>query len=151
MRREAMKVTTNLPLGRRTNGHRSEQDAIPEDEAYWRTYLGEYLDENGVQTLLGLDEPRRLEDLVARHEILAVPTARGMAFPKFQFLGGEVNQTISRVVKIFSSVVASPYTTASWLRGARFDDKSVAEWIESGENPDIVLKAAEESAARLAA
>lgn len=142
-----MKSTTKrLPSGR-TDGHESDHTSMPEDEAYWREYLGEYLDEAGVQKLLGLDNPRVLKELVAAHEILAVPTRGGPAYPTFQFVGGEVHPAISRVVKIFSSVVATPYTTASWLRGARFGDKSVAEWIESGENPEIVIQAAEESAA----
>jgi hypothetical protein len=74
-----------------------------------------------------------------------------MVFPTFQFVGGAIHPTVSRVVEIFSGVVATPYTTASWLRGSRFDGKSVAEWIESGEDPAVVIQAAEDSAVRLAA
>lgn len=146
-----MKLTTErLPRGR-GDGHDSDQASIPEDEAYWRAYLGEYLGETEVQELLGIDNPRGVRELVAANEILALPTTRGTAFPKFQFVRGEVDPTVSQVVKIFSDVVATPYTTASWLRGARFDDKSVSEWIESGADSQVVIQAARDSAARLAA
>jgi len=146
-----MKLTTERLRRGRNDGHVSDQDPTREDEAYWHEFLDEYLDETGVRQLLKIDTPHRLEELVAAHEILAVPTAHGSAYPAFQFVGGAVNPTISRVVKIFSIVVATPYTTASWLRGARFDDKSVVEWIESGENPEVVIQAAEDSVGRLAA
>lgn len=32
-----------------------------------------------------------------------------------------------------------------------FEDKSVAEWIETGEDPEVIIQAAEDSATRLAA
>ncbi len=146
-----MKQTIERRPRSRTEGQHPASDPLPEDEEYWREYLGEYLDEIETQELLGIDDPRVLKKLVARHEILAVPTMHGTAFPRLQFVGGELNPTISRVIQIFGSVVATPYTTASWLRGARFEDKSVAEWIESGEDPEVIIQAAEDSAARLAA
>lgn len=139
-----------LPTGN-TDGQHSGQNPIPEDETYWREYLGEYLDATEAQALLGLDDVNALRKLLAVHHVLAVPTARGLAFPRFQFVGGALNPTISRVIQVFSGVVATPYTTASWLRGARFGDKSVAEWLASGEDPWVVIEAAEDSAARLAA
>lgn len=145
-----MKSTTRLPRSR-AGIQILDHASIPEDEGYWREYLGEYLDATGVRQLLDIENPETLDDLVAAHRILAVPTAQGMAFPKFQFVGGAIDPTISRVVEIFSGVVATPYTTASWLRGARFEDKSVAEWIETGETPEVIIQAAEDSAARLAA
>jgi hypothetical protein len=146
-----MKSTTDrLPRGR-ASGQLLDPALIPEDEGYWREYLGEYLDATGVQHLLDIENPETLDQLVAVHKILAVPTAKGMAFPKFQFVRGEVNPTISRVVEIFSGVVATPYTTASWLRGARFKHLSIPEWLERGEDPDVIIQAAEDSAARLAA
>jgi hypothetical protein len=148
--KQTTKTIERLPTGS-TDGQHPSQDPIPEDETYWREYLGEYLDETEAQELLGIDDPNALRKLVARHDILAVPTARGVVFPSFQFVGGALNPTISRVIQIFSSVVATPYTTASWLRGARFGDKSVAEWLASGEDPQVVIEAAEDSAARLAA
>ena len=125
-------------------------ESIREEEGYWREYLGECLDATGVRHLLSLENPETLDDLVAAHRILAVPTAQGMAFPTFQFVRGRIDPTISRVVEIFSGVVATPYTTAAWLRGVRFDDKSIAEWIESEEDPEVIIRAAEDSAARLA-
>ena len=128
-----MKATTDRLPRRRASGQALDLDSIPEDEGYWREYLGEYLDAAGVQQLLEIENSETLNDLVAANKILAVPTSQGMAFPKFQFVGGAIDPIISRVVEIFSGVVATPYTTASWLRGARFEDKSVAEWIESGE------------------
>ena len=126
------------------------QDATREDESYWREYLGEYLDEPETREFLGIDDPRVLKKLLAKHEILAIPTTRGIAFPRFQFVGG-LNPTISQGVQIFSGVVATPYTTTSWLRGSRFKGKSVAEWIESGEDPEVIIRAAGDSAVRLAA
>ncbi|MGH2616572.1 MAG: hypothetical protein ACRDJC_15130 [Thermomicrobiales bacterium] len=149
-RRTAMKSTTRLSRSR-TGIQVLDHASIPEDAGFWRDCLGEYLDASGVRRLLGIDSPKRLDELVAAHEILAVPTALGAAFPTFQFVGGEINPTISRVIEIFSTVVATPYSTVSWLRGARFEDKNVAEWIESGEDPEIIIQAAEDSAARLAA
>jgi hypothetical protein len=146
-----MKQTIERRPRSRTEGQHPSQDPIPEDETYWREYLGEYLDETETLQLLDIDDPRALKKLVAKHVILAVPTTRGIAYPKFQFVGGELNPTISRVIQIFSGVVVTPYTTASWLRGVRFGDKSVAEWIESGEDPRVVIQAAEDSASRLAA
>lgn len=146
-----MKLTAERLRRGRNRDRIPDRSPTPEDEAYWREYLGEYLDETEVRHLLKIDTPYLLEELVGAYEILAVPTARGLAYPAFQFVSGAVNPTISRVVKIFSIAVATPYTTASWLRGARFEDKSVVEWIESGENPEVVIQAAEDSAARLAA
>ena len=143
-------ITDSLPR-RRARGQVLDHVSIPEDEGYWREYLGEYLDAAGVQILLEIENPEALNDLVAANKILAVPTSQGMAFPKFQFVGGAIDPIVSRVVQIFSGVVATPYTTASWLRGARFEEKSVAEWIESGEDPEVIIRSAENSAARLAA
>jgi len=145
-----MKSTTRLPRSR-TGIQILKHASIPEDEGYWREYLGEFLDATGVRQFLDIENPETLDDLVATHRILAVPTAQGKAFPKFQFVGGAIHPTISRVVEIFSGVVATPYTTASWLRGARFGDKSVAEWIASGEDLEVIIQGAEDSAARLAA
>lgn len=146
-----MKSTTERQIRDHLELLGSHDASIPEDEAFWREYLGEFLDARGVHRLLDLGGLQRLDELVAAHMLLAVPTARGPAFPKFQFVRGEIDPTIARVVKIFSSVVATPYTTAPRLRGARFDGKTVTEWVESGENPEVVIQAAEESAARLAA
>lgn len=143
-----MKLTTSQQFSERRGAN---QGSLLEDEEYWREYLGECLDTDDVLRLLGLASHEALDDLVARHEILAIPTAQGTAFPGFQFIRGQIDPTVSRVVRIFSDVVATSYTTASWLRGARFDGKSVAEWLESGMNPEVVIQAAEESAARLAA
>lgn len=146
-----MKQTVERPPRSRSDGQRTGQGPIPEDETYWREYLGEYLDETETRELLGIDDARVLKKLVARHEILAVPTTHGTAFPRFQCVGGELTPTVSRVIQIFSDVAATPYATASWLRGARFEDKSVAEWLASGKDPEVVIQAAEDSAARLAA
>jgi hypothetical protein len=146
-----MKQTVERLPRRRIAAEHPDQDPVHEDETYWREYLGEYLDETETRGFLGIDDPRVLKQLVAKHEILAVPTAHGTAFPRFQVVGGDLNPTVSRVIQMFSDVAATPYTTASWLRGARFEDKSAAEWIESGEDPEVVIQSAEDSAGRLAA
>ena len=146
-----MKSTTDRLPRRGTASLAPDQAPIPEDEAYWREYLGEFLDKDETRWLLGLERQQELDELVAAANILAVPTSGGTAFPTFQFVGGRVDPTVSRVIQIFSGVVATPYTTASWLRGARFDDKSVLDWLARGGNPEIVIQAAEDSAARLAA
>ena len=125
-------------------------ESIREAEEYWREYLGECLDATDVRQLLGIESPETLDDLVTAHQILAVPSADGMAFPAFQFVGGRIDPTVSRVVDIFSGVVATPYTTASWLRGVRFEDQSITEWIERGKDPEVIIRGAEDSAVRLA-
>lgn len=123
---------------------------IPEDETFWREYLGTYLSTEEVQQRLGIATPEAVAQLVEDKQLLAVPTKDGPAYPAFQFTEeGELHPTISRVIGIFAPVVATPYTTASWLRGMRFDGQTLQAWLQGGGDPETVIRAAELAVARL--
>lgn len=123
------------------------QPVIAESEGFWRQYLGNYLSADEVRQLLGLSDLDKVNALVDRHELLAVPTAGGRCFPAFQFIGKSViNPVISQVICIFSEVVVTPYTTASWLRSIRPDGHTLQDWLEQGGDPERVIAEARRAA-----
>ena len=130
------------------------EDDLPsgEDESFWRAYLDPVLDAEAVGKYLGLASVGDVQALVGQNKLLAVPAASGFLYPAFQFRAGKTDPTISRVVGILGRVVVTPYTIATWLKGAKPDlleGKTPLEWLESGGDPNRVVAAAELAAARL--
>ena len=126
--------------------------SIVEDESFWQAYVAPTLDAAEVSTYLGLGSVGAVATLTEQHRLLAVPMSSGPRYPAFQFRAGEADPAIGRVVGILGEVVATPYTIASWLKGAKPDllgGKTPLEWLESGGDPERVVAAAELAAAGL--
>lgn len=125
---------------------------VAADEPFWRAYLAPLLAPEGVGPYLGLGSVREVRRLTEQNKPLAVPTAAGLLYPVFQFIAGGTDPTISRLVDILAEVVATPYTTASWLNGAQpefLEGKTPLECLASGGDPERVIAAADLVAARL--
>lgn len=128
-------------------------DARLDDEAFWRAHLAPLFDDAEVAALLGLSSRRDVRALAERGELLVVPTSAGRRYPALQFPRGRAEPAIARVIAIMDGVVATPYTTAAWLRDARpalLAGQSPLDWLANGGEPDAMVAAAENAAARLA-
>ena len=122
------------------------QAQIPQDEKFWEGYLGEYLDRPTVRQKLGVSD-EEFTQLEEERELLALPTSNGTKYPVFQFnREGKIDPTVVKVIRIFHEVVNTPYMTASFLRGVKFEGKVVKDWLEGGGDPQKVIRAAEISA-----
>jgi hypothetical protein len=126
---------------------------IPEDERLWATLLGPYLTREDVAARLHVTGPDGIDDLVRTGKVIELPTSMGARFPVFQFTEtGELDPTISEVAGILADVVQTPYTIASWLKGAKpalLDGKTPIEWLAGDCDRDAVIAAAQSLATRL--
>lgn len=133
---------------------RTNKQSVPKEQERWRQLLGPYFDGAAVKQQLGLATSEEVTKLVEQKRILALPTTNGVAYPAFQFTDkGKLNPTISRVVSILDEVVATPYTTASWLKGSKpnlLGGETPLEWLANNRDPECVIEAAEITASRLA-
>jgi hypothetical protein len=128
---------------------RRTKELVPQNEQHWRDRLGAFLDRPSIQKQLGVSD-EEFDRLNAKGRVLGLPTAEGIRYPEFQFnKQGGIDPTVAAVVGIFDRVVATPYTTASWLHGRKFDGKTVHEWLDAGGDPETVIRAAENAAADL--
>jgi hypothetical protein len=126
---------------------------IPDDERLWEDLLGPYLTGEEVQEKLHLTAPHDIDALVRTGKVIELPTSVGARFPVFQFTeAGELDPTISEVAGILADVVQTPYTIASWLKGAKpalLDGKTPLEWLAGDCDRDAVIAAAQGLATRL--
>ncbi len=126
--------------------------SFPEDEHFWREHLGPFLQRTEVQQRLGLDSLSAVNLLTNQHKLLAVPTQLGIQYPALQFMTeGQVDPTVSRVIEVLSSVVATPYTIASWLKAEQeeLNGETPINWLSHAGDPERVIEAAKHTAADL--
>jgi hypothetical protein len=124
------------------------------EEQSWREFLGPLLTREKAKQRIGIASDSEIDALVSTTQLLALPTSSGeFVYPEFQFSrDGVVYPGIEQVLKIFSDVVATPYTIASWLRGPKdyLEGNSPIEWLAREQELEPVIKGAELAAALLA-
>jgi hypothetical protein len=120
----------------------------------WREALGPLLDAERVRDLLGLKNRGKVRDLSASGQILELCSPEGHdLYPAFQFdASGSPYPEIAGVIEIFSGIVATPYTIASWFVSPQdlLEGETPAAWLRSGRDSELVFEAARRSAAPLA-
>ncbi len=123
-------------------------------EAVWTRHLGPLLDAKQVQALLGVETRQAVSDLRARRRLLGLPKESGrVAYPAFQFGGsGRPFEALPRILEVFEELArVDPWTIASWFvtPQALLAGMTPAAWLAKGEDPDLAVRAARRSAARL--
>lgn len=123
-------------------------------EAVWTNHLGPLLDAKQVQDLLRVDTRQAVSDLRARRRLLGLPKKSGrVVFPAFQFGdSGRPFQALPQILEIFEERTrVDPWTIASWFvtPQALLAGMTPAQWLAKGEDPDLVVRAARRTAARL--
>lgn len=120
----------------------------------WREVLGPLLDIEKVRELLGLKSRRQIRDLSASGKLLMLESSEGdELYPAFQFdANGSLYPEVAGVIEIFSGVVATPYTIASWFVSPQdlLERGTPAAWLRSGRESELLFEAARRSAAPLA-
>ena len=123
-------------------------------EMSWREVLGPLLDVEQVQSLLQVKSRQAVSDLAKRARLLSLDGSGGRKlYPAFQF--GPTGRPYPEVVKvlgIFSGIVETPYTVASWFVSPQdlLDGETPAAWLRSRGSSELLLEAAERSADKLA-
>ncbi|HEX4966627.1 MAG TPA: hypothetical protein VF173_37805 [Thermoanaerobaculia bacterium] len=116
--------------------------------------MGRLLEEDEAKCALQLSTIAELRELGARGVVLSLEAAgERTLYPAFQFAeSGRPFPEISRVLRIFSGAADSPYTVASWLMSPNplLDQRTPAEWMRTGRDPELLFEAARRSAAPLA-
>lgn len=119
----------------------------------WRSVLGRLLDEDEVKRVLDLKSITEVRELSTQGVLLSLyAPGKSMLYPAFQFTeNGRPYAEISRVLKIFSGAAESPYTIAAWFVSPDplLDQRTPAEWMHAGRDPELLLEAARRSAAPL--
>jgi hypothetical protein len=120
----------------------------------WLQVLGPLLDIEQARDLLRLESKERVRDLSASGQLLTLDSPEGHElYPAFQFgASGHPYPEIARVIEIFTGIVATPYTIASWLVSPQdlLEGETPAAWLRSGRDREILFEAARRSAAPLA-
>jgi hypothetical protein len=120
----------------------------------WREVLGPLLDTEKVRDLLGLKNRGKVRDLSASGQLLELISHEGHdLYPAFQFdANGSPYPEIAGVIEIFSGIVATPYTIASWFVSPQdlLEGEIPAAWLRSGRDSELLFEAARRAAAPLA-
>ncbi len=136
----------------RTLGRRAALLAVAGE--IWRQHLGPLLDTEQTMSLLQVKSRQAVSDLAHRGRLLMLGGAGDRKlYPAFQFApNGRPWPDLPAILKIFADVVASPYTTASWLvsPNSSLDDETPIDGMRSGRTGDELLEAARRAASRLA-
>ena len=117
----------------------------------WRRHLGPLLTSGDLQKLGGRSR-QAVHELVARRRLLALPSRGGNLFPPFQVdRRGRPRPGLAEVLAAFEGAVESPYTVASWFETPQplLDERTPAEWLVAGDDPERLLQAARRAAAQL--
>jgi hypothetical protein len=122
----------------------------------WREVLGPLWDVEKVRDFLGLKNRGKVRDLSASGQLLELSSPEGdELYPAFQFqfdANGSLYPEIAGVIEIFSGVVVTPYTMASWFVSPQdlLEGETPAAWLRSGRDPELLFEAARRAAAPLA-
>lgn len=117
----------------------------------WRRHLGPLLTSGDLQKLGGRSR-QAVHELVARRRLLALPSRGGNLFPAFQVdRRGRPRPGLAEVLAAFEGAAESPYTVASWFETPQplLDERTPAEWLVAGDDPQRLLGAARRAAAQL--
>jgi hypothetical protein len=129
-------------------GRRAASLAV--SEAAWRKVLGPLLETGQAQELLN---PQDLGDLTRKGCLLALPGFGGRKlYPAFQLdPNGRPYPEIAKILEIFSDIVETPYTIASWLVSPQdlLEGETPIAWLQAGKDLSRVLAAAQRSAGEL--
>jgi len=94
-----------------------------------------------------------VSDLARRGRLLALEGSGGRKlYPAFQFgPNGRPYPEISKVIEIFTGIVETPYTIASWFVSPQdlLDGEIPAAWLGTGKDSSQLLAAAQRSAGEL--
>ena len=137
----------NLPLSP------SPERRLADDHESWSGYFGHLLSNDEVQRPLGDLSDGAIDDLVANHQLLALPLNHGeLAFPEFQFANhAGLNPVVAAILAILEPVVESPYTVAAWFITPQpmLNGETPAKWLKRARSAERLEAAARDSAARL--
>jgi hypothetical protein len=122
-------------------------------DAVWGKVLAPLFDAEQAQAILKVGSRQAVSDLAKRGRILALEGSGGRKlYPGFQFSSnGRPYPEVAQVLQIFSGVVETPYTIASWFISPQdlLDGETPAAWIRARKDTSLLLKAAERSAGEL--
>jgi hypothetical protein len=123
-------------------------------ETAWKQLLGSLHDDEQVQSVLGLPSRQEVQDLAERGQLLALEASRGRKlYPAFQLDDeGKPYTELPQVLKIFSGVVQTPYTVASWFVSPQdiLNGDTPAAWMKARRDPERLFEAARCAAWELA-
>lgn len=125
-----------------------------ERHRHWREALGPLLDLESIRTIFGDPSAAEAEALAGQQRLLALRAADGRRlYPGFQFTEqGRLYPEIETILGIFTEVVTTPYTIASWMVSPQdlLEGETPAAWLRAGRDAALLLEAARRSAAKLA-
>ena len=119
----------------------------------WREALGPLLDIEKAAGLLRLKNREQVRDLSASGRLLELDSPEGQLYPGFQFdANGSLYPEVAEIIKIFSGVVETPYTIASWFVSPQdlLEGETPVAWLRSQRESELLFEAARRSAAPLA-
>jgi hypothetical protein len=123
-------------------------------ETVWGQALGPLFDIEQARTVLQAKDRQAVSDLERRGRLLVLPGSGGRKlYPALQFdPQGRPYPEIEKILDIFSKVVETPYTIASWLATSQdlLDGETPSSWLRSQRDPELVFEAAKRSADKLA-
>lgn len=119
----------------------------------WRKHLGPIYTSKEVRELMGRGSRQSVSELVKRRRLLGLPQRDGrLGFPAFQFIpGGRRLPGLEAILETFEGAVKTPYTIASWFMTPEplLEDATPAEWLRTGRDEALAVKAAWRYAERL--
>ncbi len=122
-------------------------------EISWSQVLGPLFDVEQAQTVLKVKSRQAVSDLAKRGRLLALGGPGGRKrYPAFQFNStGRPYPEIQKVIEIFSGVVQTPYTIASWLVSPQdlLAGETPVSWLQTGKDSSQLVAAAQRSAGEL--
>ena len=123
-------------------------------DSVWGQHVGPLFDAEQAGTLLGVSSRQAVSDLAKRGRLLALNSSGGRRlYPSFQFgRDGRPYSDVVPILKLFSKVVETPHTIASWFTSpnASLENRTPVDWMRAGRESRQLLEAARRGAARLA-
>jgi hypothetical protein len=123
-------------------------------DVVWGKVLAPLFDAEQAQAILKVGSRQAVSDLAKRGRILALDGSGGRKlYPGFQFSSnGRPYAEVAQVLRIFSGVVETPYTIASWFVSPQdlLNEETPAAWMRARREPELLLEAARRSADKLA-
>ncbi|WP_062467441.1 hypothetical protein [Demequina maris] len=114
----------------------------------WTDRVGPVYTADGAARALGVDVAA-----LPRERMLELVTADGVTvYPIWQFVDGQVDPTVTEIVRILAPVAATAWSIAWWATGRRplLDDHTVPEWLAGGGRSETVLVDARQTASHWA-
>lgn len=123
-------------------------------DVLWRRQLGRLLSSEEVRQLLGVGTRQAVSDFVKRRRLLAIRGTDGrLLFPAFQFTAaGRPLAALEAILSAFARAGVDGLTIASWFTSPQdlLEDRTPADWLQSGGAGALVIEAARRTASELA-